>query len=75
MHVHDKAYCIEFATSQFQGSAALWWQNLIETHGEGAIQTWQDFVNAAKGQFSIANDRQKARDELARLVQKTSVED
>ena len=30
---------------------------------------------AAEAQFGVANDRQKARDELARLVQKTSVED
>ena len=75
MNVHDEAYCVEFAANQFWGPAALWWQNLIETHGEGAVQTWQKFVNAAEGQFGVANDRQKARDELARLVQKTSVED
>ena len=75
MHVDDKAYCVEFAANQFKGPAVLWWQNLIETHGEGAVQTWREFVNAAEGQFGVANDRQKARDELARLVQKTSVED
>ena len=39
------------------------------------MQTWREFVHAAEGQFGVANDRQKARDELARLVQKTSVED
>ena len=48
---------------------------MVETHGEGAVQTWQEFVNAAESQFGATNDRQKARDELARLVQKTSVED
>lgn len=75
MNVHDKAYCVEFAASQFRGSAALWWQNLVETHGEGVIQTWHEFINAAEGQFGVTNGWQKARDELARLVQKTSVED
>ena len=68
MNVHDKAYCVEFAASQFRGTSGLWWQNMIQTHGEGAIQTWQEFVNDAEGQFGVANDRQKARDELARLV-------
>ena len=48
---------------------------MIKTHGEGAVQTWREFVNTAEGQFGVTNDRQKARDELARLVQKTSVED
>ena len=75
MNVHDEAYCVEFAASQFRGTAGLWWQNMVQTHGEGAIRTWQEFVNAAEGQFGVANDRQKSRDELARLVQKTSVED
>ena len=49
MRVHDKAYCVEFAANQFRGTAALWWQNLIQEHGEGAIQTWQEFVNTAEG--------------------------
>ena len=75
MNVQDEAYCVEFAATQFRGSAALWWQNLVETHGEGVVQTWQEFINAAEVQFGAANDRQKARDELARLVQRASVED
>ena len=75
MHVQDEAYCVEFAAGLFRGTAALWWQNLVETHGYGAIQTWQEFILAAEAQFGVANDRQKARDELARLVQKASVED
>ena len=70
MCVQDEAYCVKFAATQFRGIAALWWQNLVETHEEGAVQTWQEFVNGAEGQFGAANDRQKARDELARLVQK-----
>ena len=48
---------------------------MVETHGEGVVQTWQEFINTAEGQFGVANDRQKARDELAKLVQRTSVED
>ena len=75
MNVHDEAYSVEFAAGLFRGSATLWWQNLIETHGEGAIQSWKDFTDLAEGQFGAANDRQKARDELARLVQHASVED
>ena len=75
MQVQDEAYCVEFAAALFRGTAALWWQNLIETNGYGAVHTWQDFILAAEAQFGVANDRQKARDELARLVQKTSVED
>ena len=49
MHVDDEAYYVEFAANQFRGPAALWWQNLIEMHGEGAVQTWREFVNAAEG--------------------------
>ena len=29
MHVHDEAYCVEFAASQLRGTAGLWWQNLV----------------------------------------------
>ena len=57
MCVQDEAYCVKFAASQFRGTAALWWQNVVETHGEGAVQTWQEFVNAAESQFGAANDR------------------
>ena len=56
MHIQDEAYCVKFAASQFRGTAALWWQNLVETHGEGAVQTWQEFINATGGQFGVAND-------------------
>lgn len=71
----DDAYNMEFATNLLRGSAALWWQNLVESHSERAVQTWGDFIDILEGQFGAANDRQKARDELAKLTQRTSVEE
>ena len=43
MCITDEAYGVQFATTYLRGSAALWWQNIVETRGFDAITTWEGF--------------------------------
>ena len=65
MCITDEAYGVQFATTYLRGSAALWWQNIVETRGFDAITTWEGFMAEASLQFGAKNDRIRARDELA----------
>jgi len=63
---------IPLAALQLSGNALIWWEDLLERGT--APRTWDNFSQAILQQFVVLDQSRKARDEIAKLVQKTSVE-
>jgi hypothetical protein len=69
---------VTYAASFLRGPALTWWQTRREqvaTGHEALIQTWEDFSTSIKEAFKPINATKAARDKLAKLRQRTSVQD
>ena len=69
---------VPYASSLLKDDAIIWWRNHLESaennHEEG-IKHWDDFKKAITEQFKYVNARKIARDKLAVIQQKKSVQE
>ena len=74
--VTEDAVKVEFAATHLRGTAEIWWHHL-ETlpDNAGKFPNWEQFVQAIGEQFRVVNQHRMARDKLAHLVQKVSVQE
>ena len=66
---------VQFAVTLLRGDAAVWWRNHIQTYTPDLqISKWNEFMNGISQEFKPVNASWRARDRLASLRQKTSVQ-
>ncbi len=74
---HDPSQRIVYAAALLRGPAAVWYRNHKTTVERSTAQdftTWDAFSNALINEFHPANYQRVARDKLASLVQRNSVQ-
>lgn len=68
---------VSFAGSMLRGHASTWWRQRRTRAALGEIpevSSWQQFCAELKAEFALVNAVKHARDDLARLEQRTSVQ-
>ena len=69
---------VPYASSLLKDDAIIWWRNHLESaenNHEEEIKHWDDFKKAITEQFKYVNARKIARDKLAVIQQKKSVQE
>ncbi|KAH9688170.1 Endonuclease [Citrus sinensis] len=77
MGVRDEASKVGTAPTYLRGAAQLWWRRKYGEMGKGiyAIDTWADFKQELRKQFTPSNAEKEARARLRRLKQSGSIRD
>jgi hypothetical protein len=73
------AHRVAFAAALLRGTAASWWEKTVRDNAKSGRQerecTWQQFKEGIAKLFRSTNRGERARDKLAKLMQRTSVDD
>ena len=76
---NEDSHRVAFAAALLRNTAASWWEKVVRDNEKAGKEerecTWKQFKDGITSTFRSTNRVERARDQLARLTQRTSVGD